>query len=280
MGGLSPDETHAISLRVQDVTVDFGGIRALDDVSLDLIRGELTAIIGPNGAGKTTLFNCITGVYRPTSGSIMFGDADVTKLAQHQIARLGIARTFQNLALFPGLSVLDNLMVGRYRFGRTGVLRGALFLPGVVAEEIEQRQRVEEIIDMLQITSYRDVLARDLPYGLQKRVELGRALAQDAEILLLDEPMAGMTLEEKESMARFILDVQAELGTTIVLVEHDMGVVMDIANRVAVLDFGILLAFDVPEEIQNNEEVIRAYLGTEADAGSTRHHETRIDEER
>jgi branched-chain amino acid transport system ATP-binding protein len=248
-------------LEVDDVSVRFGGVHALTDVSFTLGAGVLGAVIGPNGAGKTTLFNCITGIYRPTSGEIRYEGTTVSKLPQHKVARLGIARTFQNLALFSGMTVIDNLMLGRYLHGKSGLLAGMLYLPSVAREEVRQRERVEQIIDLLEINAYRDTYVRDLSYGLQKRVEFGRALAQDGRLLLLDEPMAGMTSEEKEDMARFILDVRSALGTTMILVEHDMGVVMDIAEFITVLDFGVKIAEGTPQEIQRNDRVVAAYLG-------------------
>lgn len=255
--------TDAPIVDVRDLTVRFAGVVALSDVSFSVAEGELLAIIGPNGAGKTSLFNCMSGVYRPTSGAIIYaGEHDLTTMPQHRIARLGVARTFQNLALFGGLSVLDNLMVGRYVHGRAGFLAGAFYSGRAAREEERQRLRVEEVIDLLEIQRYRRTLARDLPYGVRKRVELGRALAQDPRVLLLDEPMAGMTVEEKEDMARFILDVKAELGTTLILVEHDMSVVMDLAMHIVALDFGEKIADGSPHEVRESPEVVAAYLGT------------------
>lgn len=254
-------------LEVRDLTVRFGGVQALRDVSLELFDGEMLAIIGPNGAGKTSLFNCLSGIYRPTEGRVIFrGKHELSALPQYRIARLGIARTFQNLALFSGLTVLENLLVGRYAHHKTGFLAGLVYAFRTAREEVAQRERVEEVIDLLEIAKYRHELARDLPYGVQKRVELGRALAQDPDLLLLDEPMAGMTAEEKEDMARFVLDVREELGTTIILVEHDMGVVMDIATRIAVLDFGKKIGDGTPIDIARDPAVITAYLGTADDA--------------
>jgi branched-chain amino acid transport system ATP-binding protein len=247
---------------LRNVSLSFGGVSALDDVSFDIIAGELTAVIGPNGAGKTSLFNCMSGIYRATSGHVAIAGHDVTRLSQHRIARLGVARTFQSPALFAGLSVLDNLMTGRYLHGRTGVISGLLRLPRGLREEVEQRRRVEEILDLLEISHLRDENVADLPYGLQKRVEFGRALAQEPQLLLLDEPMAGMTIDEKQDMSAFVVAARRAMGTTFVLVEHDMAVVMSLADRVVVLDFGRRSAIGTPDEVQRDPAVIGAYLGT------------------
>ncbi len=248
-------------LQVDRVTLNFGGTTALLDVSFDVRQGEIRAIIGPNGAGKTSMLNCISGFYRPQKGQIHFKKNDLTKVATHKIAALGIARTFQNIALYTGLSTLDNLMAARHIHMRQSSLSSALYWGYSRREEVEHRHRVEEIIDFLEIADIRKAVVGALPYGLRKRVELGRALALEPELLLLDEPMAGMNVEEKEDMARFILDIHERQGTTIILIEHDMGLVMDIAERVAVLDFGVLIGDGRPDEIRHNEQVIQAYLG-------------------
>lgn len=248
-------------LEVDQLTVRFGGVTALNEVSFSVAEGEFLAVIGPNGAGKTSLYNCMTGVYRPTSGDVRFRGQSIARIKAHRIARLGIARTFQNLALFRGMTVLNNLMVGRYRHGSSGLLSGLFYTPKAAREEVEQRERVEEIIDLLEITKFRHAKVQDLPYGVQKRVELGRALAQDPELLLLDEPMAGMTVEEKEDMARFILDVRSQMGLTLILVEHDMGVVMDISDHVVALEFGRVIGAGTAEQVAQDPRVIAAYLG-------------------
>ncbi len=252
-------------LEARAVTKRFGGLTAVNRVDFAVERG-ITAVIGPNGAGKTSIFNAISGFYRPESGRILFEGRNVTRLRPPLRAALGIARTFQNIALFRGMTVLDNIKLGRHAHMRTTVVDALLYRGRARAEEIALRREIEErIIDFLEINHIRKAPAGTLPYGLQKRVELGRALAAEPQLLLLDEPMAGMNLEEKEDMARFILDVNDEWGTTIILIEHDMGVVMDISHRVLVLDFGRTLAEGRPEEILVHPEVRRAYLG-EGDA--------------
>jgi len=249
-------------LRVEDIHVSFGVLKALNGVSLEVHEGEILAIIGPNGAGKTTLINVISGVYRPSEGHIFWEGQDITPRAPHHRARLGMARTFQNVALFKGMTVLDNILVGRNLTMRSGFFSQGIYWGLAQKEEIRHREAVERVIDWLEIEHIRKTPAGMLPYGLQKRVELGRALAAQPRLLLLDEPMAGMNLEEKEDIARFILDANEELGTTVVLIEHDMGVVMDISDRVVVLDYGDKIGQGTPEETRRNEKVIKAYLGT------------------
>lgn len=250
-------------LEVNHLTLRFGGVVALDDVSYEVKEGEIFSLIGPNGAGKTSMLNCISGLYRPNEGSIQFKDAPITHLKPYKRASLGIARAFQNIELFPHLSVLDNLMLGRHVRMKTGVLAGGLFYGKSQREEIEHREKVEEVIDFLEIEHIRNTPVGTLSYGLQKRVEVGRALSLEPDLLLLDEPMAGMNTEEKEDMARYIIDIHEEMKTTIVLIEHDMGVVMDLSDHIAVLDFGKLIGYGTPSEIQNNQRVIEAYLGEE-----------------
>lgn len=251
-----------VILQADDVSLAFGAVQALSDVSLTVYRGEILAIIGPNGAGKTSMLNVINGVYRPQGGRITFrGQERARSLRPFQVARQGIARTFQNVALFKGMSTLDNIMTGRTLHMRRGILCQALYWGPALKEEVEHRQVVEQIIDFLEIESIRKTPVGNLPYGLQKRVELGRALAAEPTLLLLDEPMAGMNVEEKEDMCRFILDIREEYGITCVLIEHDMGVVMDISDRVIVLDYGRKIAEGRPQAIRQNQEVIDAYLG-------------------
>ncbi len=244
----------------------FGGVRAVEDVTIAVRNGEIVSIIGPNGAGKTSLLNMISGFYRPNGGSIVFEDRDITNARPSQIARLGIARTFQNIALFRGLTVLDNIMLGRHVHMRSGAFASLLYWGPAQKEEAQHRARVEELIEFLKLQDVRKQPTGALPYGLRKRVELGRALALDPKVMLLDEPMGGMNQEEKEDMARFVLDINAEWGTTIILIEHDMGVVMDISDRVVVLDFGRKIADDTPDAVQKNPDVVRAYLGAGRDS--------------
>lgn len=248
-------------LRCEKISRWFGGVRALSDVSLSVAQGEIYGLVGPNGSGKTTLVNSITGFYPPQEGSIHFEGQQINGVRPHRIASLGIARTFQNVALFKGMSVLDNIMTGRNLRMKSGVLAQALRLGSAEREEIAHREVVENIIDFLEIQAWRKTPVGRLPYGLQKRVDLGRALAMEPRILLLDEPMAGMNIEEKQDMSRYILDVNDEYGTTIVLIEHDMGVVMDISDRVVVLDYGRKIGDGAPDEVRGNPEVVRAYLG-------------------
>ena len=252
-----------IHLTVQNVSLTFGGIQALTRVSFDAQEGDILAIIGPNGAGKTSMLNCINNFYHPDNGRIIFEGHDLTRLPPHRIAQLGVARTFQNLALYTGLSTLDNLMAARHIHMRSGLVKSLMYWGPAHREDIAHRQAVEEIIDFLEIEHVRKAIVGALPYGLRKRVELGRALAMEARLLLLDEPMTGMNQEEKEDMARFILDIHERHGKTILLIEHDMGLVMDIADQVVVLDFGQKIAKGNPEEIRHNEAVIKAYLGEE-----------------
>ena len=251
-----------VILDVHNISLNFGGVKALSDISFNVREHEIRAIIGPNGAGKSSMLNCINGVYTPQQGNITFRGQTFSHMDSHQVAVMGVARTFQNLALFKGMSVLDNIMTGRNLRMKSNLLLQALRWGPAVREEIEHRLRVEEIIDFLEIQPYRKTPVGQLPYGLQKRVDLGRALALEPQLLLLDEPMAGMNVEEKQDMCRFILDVNDEFGTTVVLIEHDMGVVMDISDRVVVLDYGKKIGDGTPDEVRNNPEVISAYLGT------------------
>lgn len=248
-------------LEVKNITLSFGGVKALTDISLDIKEGEIRAIIGPNGAGKSSMLNVISGFYHPQQGEVWFRGKKREAMKPYEVARQGIARTFQNIALFKGMSTLDNLMTGRMTKMHTNIFWQAIWKGPAEREELEHRERVEQIIDFLGIQSIRKTPVGRLPYGMQKRVELGRALAADAKLLLLDEPMAGMNQEEKEDMSRFILDVNDEFGTTVTLIEHDIGVVMDLSDRVVVLDYGCKLADGVPDVVSNDQAVIDAYLG-------------------
>jgi branched-chain amino acid transport system ATP-binding protein len=250
-----------VILEVNDIALAFGGVQALNGVSFDVREHEIRAIIGPNGAGKSSMLNVINGVYRPQRGSISLFGAQCRNMDCHRAARAGIARTFQNIALFKGMTALDNIMTGRNLMMRSNFLLQALHLGPARREEVKHRQRCEQIIDFLEIQAIRKTPVGRLPYGLQKRVELGRALAAEPRILLLDEPMAGMNVEEKQDMCRFILDVNQQFGTTIVLIEHDMGVVMDLSDRVVVLDYGRKIADGTPSVVRASQDVIDAYLG-------------------
>lgn len=254
----------SVQLRVEDIHMYFGGVAALRGVSLEVREGEIFSIIGPNGAGKTVLLNCINGLYKPQKGTIHFEGQDISRLRPYQRATLGISRTFQKIELFSGMTVLDNIRLGRHIHMKTGFLDGAIYLGPTANEEVRHREFIErEIIDLLEIEHIRDHVVGMLPYGLQKRVELARALALEPRVLLLDEPMAGLNLEEVEDMARFILDVNEEgrWQVTCVLVEHDMGVVMDISDRVMALNFGEKIAEGIPEQVQHDQRVVDAYLG-------------------
>ncbi len=265
--------TKEVQLQVKDIYMAFGGVQALMGVSLEVRKGEIFSIIGPNGAGKTVLLNCINGLYHPQRGSIEFEGRDITQSRPYQRAKLGISRTFQKLELFKGATVLDNIRLGRHIHLKSGLISGAIYFGKTAREEIEHRDFIErEIIDLLEIEHIRDKMVGMLPYGLQKRVELARALALNPKIILLDEPLAGLNLEEVEDMARFILDVNEEerWQTTCVLVEHDMGVVMDISHRVMALNFGKKIADGTPPEVQSNPQVIKAYLGEAEDLYVTR----------
>lgn len=250
-----------VILDVHNISLSFGGVKALTDISFDVREHEIRAIIGPNGAGKSSMLNCINGVYTPQQGSITFKGQTFSHMDSHQVATMGIARTFQNLALFKGMSVIDNIMTGRNLRIKSNLFMQALRIGPAEREELQHREFVEHIIDFLEIQAYRKTPVGQLPYGLQKRVDLGRALAMEPKVLLLDEPMAGMNLEEKQDMSRFVLDINDEYGTTVVLIEHDMGVVMDISDRVVVLDYGRKIGDGLPDEVRSNQAVIDAYLG-------------------
>lgn len=259
------DETRA-ELVVKKLSLNFGGVAALRDVDMEVKTGELVAVIGPNGAGKTSLLNCITAYYRPQKGNIVFNGADITDLPAHKLVRAGIGRTFQNIELFPGMTVLGNMLLARHIHCRYQLGWACIFSPVVRREEIRHRKVLEELIDFLEMQAIRKKKVGSLPYGLMKRVELGRALALEPKLLILDEPFAGMNLEEKEDMVRFLVELNEAWGQTMILVEHDMSIVMSIAHRIMVLNFGQMLAEGTPEEIRSHPEVIRAYLGDTAQA--------------
>ena len=252
-------------LEVKNISLSFGGVKAITNISFNVLEHEIRALIGPNGAGKSSLLNCINGIYKPQEGQILFKGEVLDKITPNFIAQKGISRTFQNLALFKRMSVLDNILVGRKLHSKANFLEVAFQLPRAIREENQNKEKCEEIIKFLEIENIKNTPVGKLPYGLQKKVELGRALATEANILLLDEPMAGMNVEEKRDMCRFILKVNDELGTTIVLIEHDMGVVMDISDRVVVLDYGKIIGDDVPDNVRSNKKVIDAYLGVAHD---------------
>jgi len=254
-----------VVMEMKNITLRFGGVVAIKDISFDIREGEIRAIIGPNGAGKSSMLNVISGFYNPQEGEVWYKGAIRPPMRPYQVAAQGIARTFQNIALFEGMSVLDNVMTGRLTHMNTNILQQAMWYGKARDEEIANREKVEEIIDFLEIQSIRKTPVGRLPYGLKKRVELARALAAEPSILLLDEPMAGMNVEEKEDMSRFILDVNDEFGTTIALIEHDMGVVMDLSDRVVVMDYGKKIGDGTPNEVRNNQDVIDAYLGVAHD---------------
>lgn len=257
---VNADET---AISIKDLSLSFGGVVVLSQITMNIYRGELLALIGPNGAGKTSLINCLTGFYQPQKGEIFYEGKEISRWKSVKRSKMGIARTFQNIELFNSLSVQENLMAARHNHMSYGAIAGGIYFGRARRQEMKHRERVEDIIDLLELESARKKVVGSLAYGMRKRVDLGRALASDPKVLLLDEPMAGMNTEEKEEMARFILDVQELSDTTIMIVEHDMGVIMDISDRIFVLDFGVKIAEGKPMEISNNEQVIKAYLGLE-----------------
>lgn len=250
-------------LEIKNVSLQFGGVKALEDVSYHINRGEIFSLIGPNGAGKTSMLNCISGLYHPTSGSILYNGQEIINMKPYNRTALGIARAFQNIALFAHMSVLDNLKLGRHSLMNSGPLSGGLYVGKAAREEIEHRQKVEEVIEFLELQDIRHIPVGTLPYGLQKRVEVGRALALSPDLILLDEPMAGMNNAEKDIMSHFILEMHEVMDITVVLIEHDLGVVMNLSDHIAVLDFGRRIGFGTPAEIQVNPDVIKAYIGEE-----------------
>jgi len=261
---MNPQEkNNKVDVSVRDLILSFGGLSVLFEISFEILEGELLALIGPNGAGKTSLINCLTGFYHPQAGKILFRSRDITDFSSVKRSKMGISRTFQNIELYNSLTVMDNLMAGRHNHMSYGFLSAGFYFGRARKQEIEQIEKVEDIIDLLELESFRNSTVGSLAYGIRKRVDLGRALALEPKLLLLDEPMAGMNTEEKEDMARFILDIQELWKTTILLIEHDMGVVMDISDRVVALDFGRKIAEGTPEQIRNNPKVINAYLGSE-----------------